>query len=330
MFDSLIKNNKINMSLEDQNFVKALIAGDHTRTPHEKKFLFDIIANKTNGLDVDKLDYLCRDTAVLNMRMMVSLMSLHRLLSGARVDPQTGHICYIDKDILTVETFFLHRRYLHNNLYNHKTVTAIGYMIGDAFIAADNYMKLSEAIYDPERYITLDDHIMKQIKESDCPELAESRKILERITSRDLYRKAGSRMIRCSDFPRIRAYVTPDRIAEATILCSEKMDSKDQEIASVLQPSDIIVHFSSRHFGMGEQNPMDILKFYSRDNLNDFHSARSTGQYDPQEPVCQHFLLVFVKQEKFLEVVKAGYKQIEENFIEHKVAESSPPAIDSA
>ena len=54
MFDDLIKKNDIKVPSEDTEFVKALIAGNPKRVPAEKSFLFDIVANKRNGIDVDK------------------------------------------------------------------------------------------------------------------------------------------------------------------------------------------------------------------------------------------------------------------------------------
>lgn len=71
MFEYMIKDNDIPLLEKDKNFIKALIAGEPNRcryvvyiseiqspnmhfSPDEKPFLFDIVANKRNGLDVDK------------------------------------------------------------------------------------------------------------------------------------------------------------------------------------------------------------------------------------------------------------------------------------
>ena len=58
MFDDLVKSNHIDIDQDDVNFIKDLIQGvprlSVHRRPPEKKFLFDIVANKRNGVDVDK------------------------------------------------------------------------------------------------------------------------------------------------------------------------------------------------------------------------------------------------------------------------------------
>lgn len=58
MFDDLVKSNNIDINQDDVNFVKDLIQGAPKHSAHkdppEKLFLFDIVANKRNGIDVDK------------------------------------------------------------------------------------------------------------------------------------------------------------------------------------------------------------------------------------------------------------------------------------
>jgi HD superfamily phosphohydrolase len=52
---------------EDVLLVGELIQGKPYNRHQEKAWMFDIIANKTNSLDVDKIDYLQRDALHLGI-----------------------------------------------------------------------------------------------------------------------------------------------------------------------------------------------------------------------------------------------------------------------
>ena len=95
MLDHLIQSNNLSPILEDLGdlkeqdwiFVKELIFGplDQNKTgngnqvdqlwnykgrPEEKSFLYEIVANKKNGMDVDKFDYMKRDAQYFGMGHM--------------------------------------------------------------------------------------------------------------------------------------------------------------------------------------------------------------------------------------------------------------------
>lgn len=68
LLDHIIDTNNIDIEKEDVNFVGSLIKGDQPKDPnHEKQWMYEIVANKTNSLDVDKLDYLERDAKHLGL-----------------------------------------------------------------------------------------------------------------------------------------------------------------------------------------------------------------------------------------------------------------------
>ena len=78
LLDHIIDTNNIDIEKEDVNFVGSLIKGDQPKDPnHEKRniiiwltrieWMYEIVANKTNSLDVDKLDYLERDAKHLGL-----------------------------------------------------------------------------------------------------------------------------------------------------------------------------------------------------------------------------------------------------------------------
>lgn len=55
MFEAMVQENEIDIPRQDIEFVRDLIAGkDRHPRNGEKSFLFEIVANKQNGIDVDK------------------------------------------------------------------------------------------------------------------------------------------------------------------------------------------------------------------------------------------------------------------------------------
>lgn len=213
MLDHLIDENGIEIPKKDRVFIKALISGDAGRCPgycvpskvlshhtdqltREQQFLFDIVSNKRNGLDVDRFDYILRDSYMtgdaihLNLsRLRVLLSSLsrthfHRIIKSARVID--NQICYHIKDANQIYEICASRFKLHKMIYNHKTglylyflslylfhvffiAKAIEYMLVDALVAADPILKLSDRVFNPAEYVNLTDHIQTEIEQSKDP-----------------------------------------------------------------------------------------------------------------------------------------------------------------
>ncbi|XP_035851868.1 deoxynucleoside triphosphate triphosphohydrolase SAMHD1-like [Sander lucioperca] len=222
MFDHLVESNNLELELEDHglilpddmDFIKKLIGGlkdpkavqvspwPYCGRPKEKSFLFEIVANKTNGIDVNKFDYFARDCYHLGMQNNFDHL---RFIQFARVikvkKDELNHICCRDKEVGNLYDMFYTRNCLHRRAYQHKVNKIIEYMIAEAFLKADNHIKiegsggkeftLSTAIGDKEAYTKLTDHVFEQILNSPSVELAEAKKILERIISRDHYRFLG-------------------------------------------------------------------------------------------------------------------------------------------
>ena len=92
MFDHLLKVNKINyteynLNEDDILFIKEQIAGPKNRAEYKgrcssKTFLYEIVANKRNSIDVDKWDYFARDCYFLGI---ANNFNLRRYMKFARV-----------------------------------------------------------------------------------------------------------------------------------------------------------------------------------------------------------------------------------------------------
>ncbi|CAJ1991802.1 HD domain containing protein [Leishmania donovani] len=212
----------------DLRYVELLINGlapgkawpDNVGRPKWARFTTEIIANKRSGLDVDKIDYIQRDSvACLGTPTFVSMS---RLFQGARVvvgDNDETSIGYPDKLDGVIEEIFLARSHLHRIVYQHRVTKVIDLMTLDALRAAgdvfevsngkDGVMPLRSCVLHPDFYVHASDWIVLAIlhgsnrtmaeplgsgasAEHRREKLAEARRILQRIQSRHLYTTIGS------------------------------------------------------------------------------------------------------------------------------------------
>ncbi|XP_073325855.1 deoxynucleoside triphosphate triphosphohydrolase SAMHD1-like [Pagrus major] len=251
MFDYLVKDNKVEEEMKksgldptkDLDFIKEMIYGPldtevvqdnewpYKGRSEDKSFLYEIVSNKRNGIDVDKFDYFARDCHHLGMK---NNFDYHRFFHFARVCEVDGkkQICVRDKEEGNIYDMFHTRYQLHKSAYQHKVTKIIEAMITDAFVKADEHIKiessegkiftLSTAIDDMEAYTKLTDRVFEQILFSSSTELKEAKQILMRIISRDLY----------------------------MFLEEEK------------KPTKVI----TLDYGMKDENPVDRMNFYSKKN----------------------------------------------------------------
>nr|CAG8441741.1 15563_t:CDS:10 [Entrophospora candida] len=164
MFDHLVEHNEIvgiELSTDNVKFIKSLISGVNSSSSRPD-FLFDIVANKRNSIDVDKFDYLERDCYNLGIK---SSYDSSRLMKFSRViDDQ---ICYLHKECYNIYDLFHTRYSLHKKVYNHPVGAAIGHMLTDVLVEANCVFNFPEAIFKAERYLKLDDTILNQIEHSE-------------------------------------------------------------------------------------------------------------------------------------------------------------------
>lgn len=150
----------------------------------DKPYMYEIINNKLNSIDVDKLDYLQRDAKHIGLDCT---FNPYRIFNKSFVSTETNSIVY-DKTIENNIFDMYYIRYkFHKDIYNHKTVKLIELMLGDALIESNEVYNFCAAI-NTEDYLKLDDSIYNQILFSTNKQLEKSKKILEKIENRDLYK----------------------------------------------------------------------------------------------------------------------------------------------
>ncbi|KAJ6473169.1 hypothetical protein C8R45DRAFT_1012504 [Mycena sanguinolenta] len=309
MFRALLKNNNIPMPEEDVKFILALIDGEPSQcSPDEKPFLFDIVANKRCGLDVDKFDYIARDSYMIGEQIV---FSSQRLITSARVlDKQ---ICFDIKDANQLDEICHTRFKLHKMIYNHKTAKAIEYMIVDALILAEPYLKIAEQVWIPKKFLYLTDDIMRRIESSDEPELAGARAIFDRISIRDLYRFVDGQVLEWGQREAFRQFITRERIVDEArrLAAHETLDLTE------LTPESVIVDHAMIHFGMKEKNPVDFVKFYSKRNPDKCaHAQNSDSSTLKPAMFAEVYMRIFSKHPQYVGVVQAGYRALlKKNFL---------------
>ncbi|XP_053308807.1 deoxynucleoside triphosphate triphosphohydrolase SAMHD1 [Spea bombifrons] len=327
MFDHLVESNgledvmkKYGLCLpEDLIFIKEQIAGPlssdaknnasqwpYKGRPEEKSFLYEIVANKRNGIDVDKWDYFARDCHHLGIQNNFDYTRFLKFARVCEVENQK-HICTRDKEVGNLYDMFHTRNCLHRRAYQHKVGNIIETMITDAFLKADPYIKvegsdgnyytLSGCVDDMVAYTKLTDNIFQQILYSSDPKLSEAREILRKVERRQLYKYVGQ------THPNSSIRIKPD---EYDMLPSELANSIPQMSTSDVQlnPEDFIVDVIHMDYGMKEQNPMNNVRFYCK--------------ADPQKAIkIRKDQVSQLLPEKFAEqVIRVYFKRTDERSLE--------------
>ncbi|KAF0521644.1 HD phosphohydrolase domain-containing protein [Gigaspora margarita] len=235
----------IDLTTDDLKFIKALIRGDRTES-ERSPYLFDIVSNSRNSIDVDKFDYLARDCYYIGRK---SLFDSSRLMKFSYV--KDDQIMYYHKECVNIYEMFHARYFLHKRIYNHRVTRAINFMIRDALVKANSKYHFEQIIYDPEKYIKLNDSILYEIEYSDpnCKELEDSRNIVKRIRQRKLYKFVNECLI-----PKDRKGITKGNLNEREIAnCGKDLVEED-----------IIVDWQDLNYAKGEKNPVESVKFYKK------------------------------------------------------------------
>ncbi|CAK5264989.1 unnamed protein product, partial [Mycena citricolor] len=322
MFRALVQKNPVQISSEaDIQFVMALIDGDPSLcSPDEKRFLFDIVANKRNGLDVDKFDYIARDSYMIGEACTISFqrhvilpvlchafLIPRSLINSARVI--NDEICYDIKDINQLYEIFYTRFKLHKTIYNHKTASSIECMIVDALKLAEPYMKIAERIENPDKFLYLTDHIMSRIESDDDPVLGAARDLFARIKQRDLYKFVDQRVIEWEHRHIFKEAVTPARIVEEARKIAEAAGNTDH--LHLLTEETVIVRHSTMHYGMKDRNPLDFVRFYSK-RVPNISAHAQKHDYSMLMPriFAEVYMTIFTRVPQLMAVVQAGYREL--------------------
>ena len=116
------------------------------------RWIFQIISNPLNSIDVDKFDYLTRDTMAVGLKIG---FDYSRIIADAKVI--NNIICYSSQCSEDIYHMFFLRYRLHRQIYNHKAVKAIELVIIKILFELEKEFNISSYIMDAEKMLDLVD-----------------------------------------------------------------------------------------------------------------------------------------------------------------------------
>uniref|UniRef100_A0A914PZ01 HD domain-containing protein n=1 Tax=Panagrolaimus davidi TaxID=227884 RepID=A0A914PZ01_9BILA len=234
----------------------------------EKAFLYAIVNNPVTGLDVDKLEYLFRDSKRSGVMNLTS-ENIERFIKKIRIcstpdELKYNWLAFPESDAENLRSIFDARKKLHSTVYSHKNVLAINEMFVQAFKLAgphltfaygDKQVTLKQCFSKDylDIYIKLiDDYLTTLIKVSNStiPDMIKAREIIEAVEIRQFSKAILSFEGLNQHYPCLE----PTAIKTALKGCQLSFNIED-----------LFITRRDFHGGKGlNVNPLDKVLFYHR------------------------------------------------------------------
>lgn len=253
---------------------------------NNKPFLYHIISNSSNGIDVDKFDYLKRDTFNLGLPYSIDL---DRLLETARVID--NEICYPEKMVFSISNIFETRGRLHKEVYNHPVVHAIELMIMEMFLHMP--YDWTAIINDPELFLKYTDNIITNLPETD--EFADAIYIRNQIWERNIYKYIDQIILPIDLYPYAKDII-----------------NKFQKLDNIVKGVNGHMKICCLHIGYRE-NPILKVKFYNiKKNATQSYTL-DKNKISPLLPTAyqENTIRFFIKDKKMESIGRYCVKEFE-------------------
>lgn len=250
----VICNSEIGDILEDAGISKHRVA-DLVRGRRKTKkdgIISGIVAGQ---IDVDKMDYLIRDSFYCGVNY--GLVDIHRLINSLEVSKNMD----VEFDINArgaIESFLVARYEMFLNVYYHKAVRAVEVMLVKLMNAADSVLGLTD-FSTPEEFLQLDDiSLISRARKVDPNESEDAKEVHEMMTaldSRKLYKPSFEKILH-----------TDDRFVSKILTKRKVRESIEVEIAEKVgvPAEDVIVDvptLPSVPYNPYQSDPMEINIF---------------------------------------------------------------------
>lgn len=156
LFRHIVKKYDLDLTATDIDIISNIVLGEPMS--NYPRFLFQIVANHDFDLDVDKIDYLMRDTYYVGHCINIDYM---RIFRHAQIAADGG--LQFHKDVAQdIEMIFRLRYFLHDKIYQHPHVLAYGVLVAEMLkeLARTNDWKKKFETYE---WINIHDNIIYTI-----------------------------------------------------------------------------------------------------------------------------------------------------------------------
>lgn len=273
----------------DMIFIKECILGKPFRS-HEtfigradvnKEFLYDIVSNRHNGLDVDKIDYFARDKHFTQGVSIIKRLSvlIHEAFVARVHCPHRNvcclgkslhlMICYPKKLATNVIDFFHTRFIMHQEVYTHKAHKGAEILIRDILLKADPHfeiakgLSISRAVNNPDAFQYLRDSIIDLIEFSKNNTLKDSHALIARFRSRDLYKQICLKPLN-DEQECLLITLSEDSMKECLLQVAHQHRAAVPFDYRCFIMDELIIELRTIHHGMKRDNPTNYCRFLSK------------------------------------------------------------------
>ena len=265
LFRHIVKKYNIGLTSDEVDTIINMIDPGIENT----SYLYQIVANKINGLDCDKFDYIARDT--YNVGLSYSF-DASRLIKEARVIDDK--ICFPKKCYFEISDLYYTRYKLHKQIYTHNAVRSIEYMVLDILRELDSNIDFVGKTVDISKFHHLTDSILDFSYFFNNERAIE---IYENIRQRKLYKFVME--INEKNFD---------------------TESFNKKIKSLELNDIVIVDNIKLNYSMDEKNPLKFVSLY--ENFEIVNKDNISFLY-PQK-FEEKVLKIYVKDKKYFNAIK--------------------------
>lgn len=182
ILEYIINKNDILKSIIDDNLLKFIFNIINPNPEIHNGYIYQIVSNSLNSIDVDKFDYLTRDSKMLGINIS---FNFNRLIENAMVI--NNIICYSKKTDTDIINLFLTRHYLHKKVYSHKSVIASLLLINEILTIINKYYDFTLYLNDINKFIMLTDDFILTMARYHSIKDENLKNIINKLDSHNLY-----------------------------------------------------------------------------------------------------------------------------------------------